>query len=660
MVRYILLLVFLGLFTVVQAQNDWCNPLQRPMGVAEGGFRIVGGIAAGCAPFTVVVEKTISENPSYIYNYRGGNPIDPTVGYMLESRTTATYLAQGSYRILQLASFGSGSAACQTVEVFERPNFTAKSCSGRRVQVVITNDSIAQRYEAFSVDWGMGGAPTRVAKSPNMTVSFTYPDVSPRIITVTGIYAGNAIRCQQAASNPVTPSNVSLSAVRIRRVTTRTDGLADVLVEGVMGIVAELQISTSGSGAFMATGQTVNRNDTTTLTVRSIDALKNTYCFRLSANDGCDNTGSSVSNEVCSTNLTATAQNRENLLEWPQYPATPAFITYSFKRNSITTKGVNNRAIGTDIDANVICGEQYCYQMTVVLNDRSESVSPLRCVKAISNEIPSLVRNPYVNVLEESQKIEVRADEPATGNTPTNFKTIILRSTNGGDFGEVAALQNTIAFTDETAQPDQQSYCYKIQYENTCGNRSEPTEPFCSIRLYSKSGKSIEWTADSPYTIAVGRYVIDKLDEQGNLFDQIEVGSNTSFSLAVNDFDTTTQLFRYRIVSFSSNAPPSYSNFFVFKRNARMSVPSAFSPNEDRINDTFFPIGFLVNTFQMVIYNRWGEALYQTNDIKKGWNGTFNEQPVADGTYTYRITFTDSLEQQFVKLGTVVLVRKPF
>lgn len=655
MVRYILLLVFSGLFTGVVRAQDWCNPQQRPMGVAEGGFRIVGGVAAGCAPFTVVVEKTISENPSYIYNYRGGNP---TIGYTLESRTTNTYLTQGSYRILQVGSFGSGSAACQTIEVFQRPNFTFKSCSGRRVQVNIANDSIAQRYEAFLVDWGTGGAPVRVVKSANMTVFFTYPDISPRTITVTGIYAGNPIRCQQAASAAVIPSNTNISAVRIRRVTTRTDGLADVLVEGVTGIAAELQISTSGSGVFTGTGQMVNRNDTLTLTIRNIDALKNTYCFQLAANDGCDNSGSSASNTVCTTNLTATAQNRQNLLEWPQYPASPTFVTYSFKRNSISTKGISTRSVGTDIDKDVICGEQYCYQMTVVLSDRSESVSPLRCVKAISDDIPSLVRNPFVSVLEASQKIEVRADAPATGHTPVKYQTIILRSTNGKDFEEVATVQNSIIFTDQSAQPDQQSYCYKIQYENNCGNRSEATAPFCSIHLYSKSGKSINWTADSPYVIGVGRYVIDKLDEQGNLTEQIEKGGDTSFLPELDDMDE--QLFRYRIVAFSTGIGPSYSNFFVFKQNARISVPSAFSPNGDGINDTFVPMGLFVDTFQMLIYNRWGEVLYQTNKIKDGWDGTLDGQPVPDGVYTYRIAFSDSLGQEFVKLGTVILVRKPF
>jgi gliding motility-associated-like protein len=656
--RYILLFCFLMLTTSALAQlaQDWCNPQDRPMRVLEGGFRIVGE-SAGCAPFAVTVEKTISENPEYIYNYRGGNPL--TGNYMRESRTTATYSTQGSYRILQLASTGSGSAACQTVEVFATPNFSLRACSGRRVQVTIANDSIAQRYDAFLIDWGLpGSTPTRVNKSTNMTASFTYPDISVRNVTVTGIYMGKNIVCTAGSPRkPIVPSNSSLSAVRIRRVTTRPDGLVDILLQGAQGIEAELQMSTGGLGAFANTGQMLNRNDTTTVTVRNIDALKNTYCFRLSANDGCDNTGGSSSNVVCSTNLTATPQNRQNLLEWQEYPNSPEFVTYSFKRNSISTGGVANRSIVTTVDANVVCGEQYCYQMTVALSSGAESVSPLRCIKAISDEVPSAITGAFVQVSDGSDQIEVRGNPPTTGATPIDYKVIVLRNTdNQGDFEEVATLQKSIVFVDEKVNPLQHSYCYQLIYENSCGNRSEPTPSICSIHLYSNSSTTIDWTAASPFMVDVSRYEIYPVDEQGNLIGfPFQAGGNTTFS---PDFDDPNQqLFRYRIAAYGPGVGPSFSNFFTFTRNAQIYVPDAFSPNDDGINDTFVPQGLFVDTFQMTIFNRWGESLFQTANGNEGWNGTIQGQAAPQGIYVYKITFTDSLGQQFVKAGSVTLLR---
>lgn len=650
MERYFLSFFFFLTFFAAQAQDDYCDPKNLPPTQTQGGFRIVGE-SAGCAPFTVTIQKDADViSDSYIYDYRGGIPFD-----LGEAPRPATYPKQGSFRILQLGSKGAqGSIACQTVEVFEKPNFTARACSGRRVQVTIANDSIARRYDAFSIDWG-GGNTERVAKSANMTASFIYPDASVRTITVTGIYMGKPINCDQPARQNIIPSNADLSAVKIKRVSTRNDGLVDILVGGATGVVAELQMRTGGSGAFNNTGQMLTRADTITLTVRNIDATKNTYCFKLSANDGCDNTGNSSSSTVCSTNLTATAQNRQNLLEWQEYPSSPEFVIYSFKRNTIAFKGVPTQTIVSDIDADVVCGEQYCYQMTVVHASGAESVSPLRCVKAISNEVPSPIVGPFVSVSEENDKIELNANEPKSGTTPVSYKVIVSRSIdNSGDFREVATLKNTFTYNDADVEPMNHSYCYTLQYENTCGNRSEPTEPVCSIRLYSKSPSSVDWTVNAPFTVPVGRYEILILDEQGGIFDSIEKGGNTSSEPGLNNTDQ--QLFRYRIAAYGEDVGPSYSNFFVFKRNAQMYVPTAFSPNNDAFNKTFFPQGLFIDNFELTIFNRWGESIFQTTNAT-GWDGNINEKPAPEGVYAYRITYYDSLGQRFVKAGTVTLIR---
>ena len=649
---HFLLFILIGIGSGARAQ-DWCDPAKRPVDVAEGGFKIVGA-SAGCAPFEVKVEKTKGANYRYIYNYKGG---DPSQGYMSDTNTTSTYLQQGSFRILQLGSNGTGSVFCQNVEVFLKPNFSVKACSGRRVQLTIADDSVSRRYDAFLVDWGATGLPpTRVEKSAAMSTFIVYPDASARTITVTGIYNGTNINCALPARQSIIPSNVSTSAAKIQRVTTREDGLIDVLVKGAAGITADLQMSAGGTTSFMTTGQATARNDTSTFTVRNVDALKNSYCFRLAVIDGCDNTGNSNSNVVCSTNLTVTAKNRQNALEWPEYPDGPGFVVYSIKRNSVPIKGVPIRNSLTDTDANVACGEQYCYQLTVALNNGGEAVSPLRCVKAISDETPSMAQNPFASVLEENQKIEVRADAPAVGTTP-KYKAVFLRSAAGsGDFQEVGVQQNSLTFLDETADSNKGSYCYKIQYENSCGNRSEPTDVFCSVYLNSKSSKTIDWTAASPFSEVVARYVLDKLNEEGTLVDQIEVGGNTNFEPNLDD--PNQQLFRYRILAYNAGSTrQSYSNFFVFKRNAEIYIPDAFSPNADGTNDVFIPKGLFVDTFKMIVYNRWGQSLYQTTKISEGWDGTINGQAASEGTYTYRVELVDSLGDPFVKVGTVLLVR---
>ncbi len=63
--------------------------------------------------------------------------------------------------------------------------------------------------------------------------------------------------------------------------------------------------------------------------------------------------------------------------------------------------------------------------------------------------------------------------------------------------------------------------------------------------------------------------------------------------------------------------------------------PNAFSPNADRQNDVFRPRGSNVGRFEMSVYNRWGQLLFETSDITSGWNGTLDGKDCTAGLYFY-------------------------
>jgi gliding motility-associated-like protein len=68
-------------------------------------------------------------------------------------------------------------------------------------------------------------------------------------------------------------------------------------------------------------------------------------------------------------------------------------------------------------------------------------------------------------------------------------------------------------------------------------------------------------------------------------------------------------------------------------------VPNSFSPNGDGINDTFQPKGINILEYSMFIYNRWGELIFQSNELLKGWNGTYKNLIVQDDVYVYLIIY---------------------
>ena len=98
-------------------------------------------------------------------------------------------------------------------------------------------------------------------------------------------------------------------------------------------------------------------------------------------------------------------------------------------------------------------------------------------------------------------------------------------------------------------------------------------------------------------------------------------------------------------------------HFKVFKGPA-LYVPSAFSPNNDGENDLFrfIAVGMKsVDLFQ--VYNRYGQVIYSSTELMKGWDGKMNGVNQPSGTYVWMIKGTDLTGLPHFKRGTVTLVR---
>ncbi len=90
-----------------------------------------------------------------------------------------------------------------------------------------------------------------------------------------------------------------------------------------------------------------------------------------------------------------------------------------------------------------------------------------------------------------------------------------------------------------------------------------------------------------------------------------------------------------------------------------MFIPDVFTPDDagPNKNNTFNVAALNYKTFQMSIYNRWGEKLYETNDLLKGWDGYANGAECMQGVYVYHVEVT-SLEDKVYKYdGTLTLLR---
>lgn len=87
-------------------------------------------------------------------------------------------------------------------------------------------------------------------------------------------------------------------------------------------------------------------------------------------------------------------------------------------------------------------------------------------------------------------------------------------------------------------------------------------------------------------------------------------------------------------------------------------VPSSFTPNGDGINDSFGMEGVeFIRTFQMQIFNRWGQEIFHSNDVKDQWNGKFKDVQMPPDVYTFAINIIDAEGRPYEINGTIQLIR---
>ena len=90
-------------------------------------------------------------------------------------------------------------------------------------------------------------------------------------------------------------------------------------------------------------------------------------------------------------------------------------------------------------------------------------------------------------------------------------------------------------------------------------------------------------------------------------------------------------------------------------------VPNTFTPDADNFNETFLPVftsGYDPQDYVLLIFDRWGEILFESHNAKVGWDGTFNGKMTPDATYIWKISFKlKNKDERQEHIGNVNLLR---
>ncbi|MCS7073090.1 MAG: gliding motility-associated C-terminal domain-containing protein [Bacteroidia bacterium] len=398
----------------------------------------------------------------------------------------------------------------------------------------------------------------------------------------------------------------------------------------------------------------------TYLDVGVLNANSLRYCYRMKAvRTGCAGgiQTSVYSNEACSSILTATYQNETTYqLTVTPYP-------------SITQW--NFQFLGTNTSSGFVNGNSYLFQSCTYTGAFSAYAihSAQQCtIQAsvsqnyqISNTPPDLGDLCTVSVLPGDERILVQW-QPSTADDIRTYQ--VWRSTG---------LQGTFSIIDSTSQanietlanPDQEQYCYYIRAVDYC-NESAETEILCTHRIEGYSVPFVaylSWVYGTWWSEGVSAVEIyTNTDATKTNYQLLARFDESTLSYIDSNLVLDKGLFCYKIRVLSNVGAcgtDSWSNDTCVTFDPAIYFPTAFTPNNDGLNDEFLPKGLFLEEVDLKIFDRWGKIVYESYAPNQGWNAKSNDgKDVPEGVYIYRIKakgFQSNVSME--RVGSITVIR---
>ena len=286
-----------------------------------------------------------------------------------------------------------------------------------------------------------------------------------------------------------------------------------------------------------------------------------------------------------------------------------------------------------------VCNGLYVYKVEAKSNFFQESSFSNTSEALVS--FTTLVRQTTVENVSVDNKENIEISFSAS--TQKNLlRYIIKRSDDGGVLyiSNFAYLPPTsVTFNDDKAKTNKQSYFYTISTVDSCGIECQVSLPKRSIylRYTEKKGKiTLTWNEFINYKFGVEYYRVERYNPSSLNWE--EIGQTKTLSYIDEPNGNQKEAYKYRVVAIEQNGVYfSNSNTIEVILPPTLFMPNAFTPNNDGVNDVIRAVGTNILEFEMLIYDRWGQEIFRSNELKNGWNGFHKDKKVQQGLYNYLI-----------------------
>jgi gliding motility-associated-like protein len=363
-----------------------------------------------------------------------------------------------------------------------------------------------------------------------------------------------------------------------------------------------------------------------------------------------------------------------NLLSWNEYENFEPGIDYTnifYSINGGAYQLLETIAPGqvTFTHENLLPNTNYSYYVRAYsLDHLKSSTSCPREVTTYNSPRPLFMYTRYVSV-EENDHVDLLFYTDT--NAHVQFYRILRSEIAEGPYEEVGNIPETgaefVTFSDMDADVNTTSYYYKVEVVDSCGIASIIANRSRTIYLQAEAlpdmSNLLSWNAYESWSGRIlGYRVYRRLDDSPPEL-LAELDSLTfSYTDNVSNLTGSASRITYYVEAFEGNGNPmgfmetSRSNEVLSEQEPRAYLPNGFLPLG--VNGLFKPVIVFVGSegYDFMIYNRWGQMIFRTQDPGEGWDGRYNGQLVQQDVYVYLLKFRNALDQPRQIKGNVAVI----
>lgn len=595
----------------------------------------------------------------------GGNP------------NTHTYSTPGAWYPGLRVTNGSGTCSVllplkDTLVIFQPPtaSFIADDSSVCiTTPVLLSSTSTAGSAAITSLSWDIpSGTPNSATTN---TVTTTYNQIGQYNVS---LYVTDANNCKDTLTQPnfltVTASVVPVSTPIVK---ASVSGDAQIQLDYQVFSNPNLDFDhyniyrRDGANPTTLVG-TVSNLTTTSFPDNTPNALTTAYCYTVEVVNACGLT-SPLSSEHCNVELSATSSQAGVNLSWTPYLGWANVTNYNIYRvndyNATTAQliGTVNGNSTTFRDSATDCINVYSYRVEAVENGVSAWSDTTKKAGLTSGTIPINLDMTLATVVNNKDVLVKWAAIPYI----RKMKELQIQRDGGTGFTTiqtypVAAIPSTNEYTDNQANVQSQVYRYRVVGVDSCDQQTQQGRTSTNILLSAMNtggGITLAWSPYLNWVGGVSYYQIDLFNENTGQF--VTLGTVPS---TTNTFVDDTVLFAqsqncYRVLAYEAggNQLISESNQACSAPDAALFSPTAFTPNNDGINDVFMFKGNFVKEYHLLVFDRWGRKMFESTNMNDGWDGMYDGKPAPEGVYTYKVNIANYVGVKAARNGTITLVR---